>query len=219
MKHCDKCKIDIRGGGKRCPLCQSKLSGESDEVMFPRIATTLEKYMLFVKLLILGTVTAGAAAVAVNLILPETGMWSAFVVLGISCFWIGLVVAYKRRNNLPKNITSQVVLISALCFLWDYVTGWHNWSVDYVLPIACSAGMISLGILARLLNLPKGDYIVCMVLDIVFGTVPLVLFLTGMTTVSIPSVICAGLSVVAFVFILLFEGADIKEEIVRRMHI
>ena len=219
MKHCEKCKIDVRGSTKRCPLCQGRLTGESDEVMYPKIATVLEKHELFIKLLILGTVTAGAAAVAVNLILPKTGLWSLFVVLGIICFWISLATAFKRRNNLPKNITSQVVIISLLCMLWDYITGWHGWSIDYVLPISCAAGMVSLGILARILPLPRGDYLVCMVMDIVFGNVPLIFFFLGKTTVAIPSVACAALSVVAFVFILLFEGGDIKEEIIRRIHI
>lgn len=219
MKHCEKCGVNIRSIGKRCPLCQSRLSGDGDEAMYPHIATTFEIHKLFIKLLILGTVTLSAAAVVVNLILPQTGFWSSFVVLGVVCFWISFVMAYKRRNNLPKNITTQVVLISLLCFFWDYVTGWHNWSVDYVLPIACGVGMLALGILARVLNLPKGDYITCMVMDIVFGTVPLILFLCGKTIVAIPSLICAGLSVVAFAFILLFEGNDIREEIVRRLHI
>jgi hypothetical protein len=95
----------------------------------------------------------------------------------------------------------------------------HGWSIDYVLPIACGAGMITLGILARILPLPRGDYLVCMIMDIVFGTVPLVLFLSGVTRVAIPSVVCSALSVVAFVFILLFEGGDIKEEIIKRIHI
>lgn len=219
MKYCDKCKINVRGRTKHCPLCQGSLTGESDEVMYPKIATVLEKHMMFVKLLILGTVAAGAAAAAVNLILPQTGIWSLFVLLGIACFWISLATAFKRRNNLPKNITSQVVIISLLCILWDCITGWRGWSVDYVLPIACCAGMVSLGILARVLPLPRGDYLVCMVIDVIFGNVPLVLYLTGTAKVAVPSVICAALSVVAFAFILLFEGGDIKEEIIKRIHI
>lgn len=219
MKQCKKCSINVRGDVKRCPLCQSVLSGESGERMYPHISTAFEIHKLFIKLLILATVVSGAAAVVVNLILPKSGIWSVFVVLGIICFWLIFVTAYKRRDNLPKNIITQVVLISALCIFWDYFTGMHNWSIDYVLPIICGVGMIAMGVLARVIKLPKGDYITCMVLDIVFGTIPLILFLCGKTTIAIPSLICSGLSVVAFVFIILFEGADIKEEIIRRLHI
>lgn len=219
MKHCEKCGIDVRGVGKHCPLCQGRLSGDSEEVLYPKVATVIEKHLLFVKLLILGTVILDVSAVATNIVLPQGGPWSLFVLFGTACFWISLVTAYKRRNNLPKNITSQVVIISLLCLLWDKITGWHGWSVDYVLPIACGAGMISLGILARVLPLPRGDYLVCMVMDIVFGNVPLILYFNGVTKLAIPSVACAGLSVVAFAFILLFEGGDIKEEILKRIHI
>ena len=34
MKHCDKCKIDVRGEFERCPLCQNKLTGESTPYEF-----------------------------------------------------------------------------------------------------------------------------------------------------------------------------------------
>ena len=44
MKHCDKCKIDVRGEFERCPLCQNKLTGESTPYEFPKVQSFYEKY-------------------------------------------------------------------------------------------------------------------------------------------------------------------------------
>lgn len=43
MKHCDKCKIDVRGEFERCPLCQNKLTGESTPYEFPKVQSFYEK--------------------------------------------------------------------------------------------------------------------------------------------------------------------------------
>ena len=34
MKTCLYCKIDVGGNLKKCPLCQSKLQGESEQAYF-----------------------------------------------------------------------------------------------------------------------------------------------------------------------------------------
>ena len=50
MKHCDKCKIDVRGEFERCPLCQNKLTGESTPYEFPKVQSFYEKYEKIFKL-------------------------------------------------------------------------------------------------------------------------------------------------------------------------
>lgn len=219
MKYCDKCHVNVRGQNRICPLCQGKLSGQSSEIMYPKINSVLKQYELFFKILIFGTVSAGIAALAVNMIIPQSGFWSLFVVLGIMCFWISLGSAFKNRHNLPGNITSQVLLISALSVIWDLITGWHGWSLNFVFPCVCAFAMLSLGILAKLLNLPPGDYQICLTVDIIFGAVPMLFYLTGISDVAIPSVVCTAISIISFVFILLFNGKEIREEIIRRFHI
>lgn len=219
MKYCEKCKINVRGNIKNCPLCQNKLSGSSDEILYPKLETVFKQYKIFFKFLILITAIISVTSLAVNLLIPQSGIWSLFVVFGIICFWICLVTAYKRRNNLAKNISSQVFLISILCIIWDIVTGWRGWSLSYVLPISCTAAIFSLVILSRLLKFAPADYIVCLATDILLGIIPLIFFLSGLASTGIPSVICTGLSVIAFIFILLFEGKEIKIELAKRLHI
>ena len=76
MKHCDKCKIDVRGEFERCPLCQNKLTGESKPYEFPKVQSFYEKYEKIFKFAILVTSSLSIISIAVNILLPQSGHWS-----------------------------------------------------------------------------------------------------------------------------------------------
>ena len=59
--------------------------------------------------------------------------------LGVAGAWVIIVVGVRKFKNIPKNILYETVISAILCLLWDYVIGWHGWSVDYVLPIIFAA--------------------------------------------------------------------------------
>ena len=172
----------------------------------------------FFKVLILVTIAVCVVCGAVNLLLRR-GYWSLLVALGVLCFWISLASAVRKRDNIPESITVQVFLVSALGLVWDWLTGWRGWSVDFVLPIVCSMALLSLAILAKVLKMPPGDYLVYLNVDIVFGIAPLVFYLTGLVHIALPSVICISLSILTFSALILFEGRNMREEMDRRFHI
>lgn len=216
---CKKCGIEVRGAEIVCPLCQHRLSGEPGETVYPRIPTVYRQHELFFKCLALSSIAAGIICIAVNLLLPSGGFWSFFVVLGLLCFWVSLAYAVKKKDNIPKNITMQVFLISVLSYGWDLVTGWHGWSLDFVIPITCGAAMLSLFIIAKVMKLPPEDYLVYFMVDILFGVVPLIFYLTGLIHVAVPSVICISLSSLSLTALIIFEGKEMVRELVRRFHV
>lgn len=219
MKYCEKCKVSIRGKNANCPLCQNRLSGADEEELYPCVPTIYRQYELFFKMLIFLTIMTGVLCVAVNLILPDSGFWSLFVVVGIACFWISLMYALQKKDNIPNNITAQVFILSVLSIGWDWFTGCRGWSLNYVIPIACSVAMISLAIIARVTKMPAEDYIVYFIIDIVFGIVPLILYLTGQLGFIIPSVICISLSVLSLSALILFEGKNVLSEMAKNFHV
>jgi hypothetical protein len=219
MKYCDKCRVTIRGNEELCPLCQNRLTGAGEEDIYPEVPTIYRQFEMFFKLLILATILVGVVCVAVNLVFPQSGYWSAFAVLGILCFWVSLAYAVRRKDNIPRNITVQVVILSLFSIGWDWFTGWHGWSLDFVLPIACIAAMVSLSIIARVTKMPAGDYIVYLIVDIMFGIVPIIFYLTGIIGIVIPSVICIALSILSLSALILFEGKNMLQEIVKNFHL
>lgn len=219
-KICDKCNVTVRGTMQQCPLCQTKLTGDTDSAScYPAIKTLYKQFERYFKLLIFITIGIGIIAVTVNMILSSTGFWSLFVLLGIACFWIMLAIAIRRRYTIPKNIATQAVLISVLSVIWDFATTWHGWSVDFVIPITCATAMVSIGVIGQVMHLPITDYMAAMLADALFGIIPVILYATGIVSVTIPSILCLAVSLISFFAILVFEGRNMLVEIHKRFHL
>lgn len=220
MRHCEQCGVDVAGSRTHCPLCQGPLSpcmGDSRET-FPRIPTIYRQYHFLFRVMIFASIAAGVAAVAVNLMLPETGFWSAFVVGGIACLWLSLALAVRKRKNIPKGMLYQVALISVICVVWDWATHWSGWSIDYVVPILCVSVMAALAVLSRVFHWETETLIVYVCIDALFGVVPLIFFLTGCLNVPYPSIICVAASVISLAALVVFKGDSIWAELRRRLH-
>jgi len=79
--------------------------------------------------------------------------------------------------------------------------------------------MIEMFIVANIKKLKIEEYIVYLIIDILFGIVPLILLLLDIVNVVYPTLICVVESVISLSILILFEGKALKAEIVRRMHV
>nr|WP_319488800.1 DUF6320 domain-containing protein [uncultured Caproiciproducens sp.] len=220
MMYCSKCKLSVKGQRKYCPLCQNELeySDDAQDEVFPEIPTMFHLYNLFFRILILTSVAVSVISVVINAMYPAKIWWSFFVAAGIVCFWISMAIAVSKRRNIPKNILYQVVVISVLAVVWDLCMGWRAWSVDYVIPVICTLAMLSMAIIAKIANLHARDYIIYLVIDGMFGIIPVILVITGIVRIQFPSLICTGASIIFLTALLLFEGENMRGELRRRLH-
>jgi len=219
MLRCNKCHVNVRASGGVCPLCQSHLDGEGEPDVFPEIPTVFSRFPLFFKLLILGTISGGLISVALDLMIVDGLSWSVFVVLGIVCFWILLYFAVRRRSNIPKSITSEVVLVGLISVVWDLVTGWHGWSIDFVIPIACVVAIGALWVIGRIMKMPAGDYLFSMIADGLFGIIPFIFYLLKLVHVIYPSIICFTLSLISIASIFIFYSKVVVNGMSKRLHL
>lgn len=218
MLHCDKCSVDV--GGKRdiCPLCQGRLSGEASRESFPLVPTIYRQFHLLFKILLFVSVTFGIIAIAINLILEDTGWWSLIVVGGTLSMWLSLSLAIRKRKNIPKTIVYQVVLLSLICIVWDFLTVWNGWSIDYVIPILFLSGIAAMAVLTKVLSWEIENIIIYLCIDALFGIVPIIFYFTHILGVVIPSVICVAGCVLSLAFLCIFKGDSIWAELKRRMN-
>lgn len=218
MLYCKNCKVNITGNLDKCPLCQSDVIGEPSKTnIFPIIRE--EKHLINLILKITALVTIAISAICVLLNLGFGGRWSLYVIAGFITGWIVIWITVKMHGNITKNSIWLTVIISILSIIWDMSTGYRGWSIDYVLPIICCFAMIEMFIIAKIMKLRIEDYIVYLIIDILFGIVPLVFLLMNIVKIVYPSLICVAGSIISSAILILFEGKALKAEIIRRMHL
>ncbi len=220
MRYCEHCKVHIRGDRKYCPLCQNTLSGtgSEEEEIFPDIPPVYQ-YNLLIRVMLFISISIVVVSLAVNTMFPVPVNWPMFILSGILCIWISLAMVIRKRHNIPKSIIWQVAVISVLAVIWDWRTGWRGWSLDYVIPIVCVVAMIVMYIMAKIMRLGVRDFIIYIVLDGIFGIIPVLFLLFNMLQVKYPSVISISVSTLSLAAVVLFEGENIKEELNKRMHL
>jgi len=218
MLYCKNCKVNITGNHEKCPLCQGDIIGEPSQTnTFPIIKEEKHLINLILKITALITITASVICVLINL--GFGGSWSLYVIAGFVTGWIVIWITVKMHGNITKNTVWLTVIISILSIIWDISTGYRGWSIDYVLPIICCFAMIEMFIVANIKKLKIEDYIVYLIIDILFGIVPLALLLLNIVKIIYPSLICVAESVISLAILIIFEGKALKAEIVRRMHL
>lgn len=221
MQYCDNCRVHLQGSQKVCPLCGGIISeddGRSEEV-FPIIPTIYQEFNIFIRSMIMISISAIVISFAINIIFTKESRWSLLVAAAIICMWISLLFIIRKKNNIPKTIVWQVAILGILSVLWDRSMGWLGWSIDYVIPSICVGAMIVMAISAKLLKIGVQDLIIYFFVDGIFGFVPIIFLLFGGLHVRFPSVICVAASAISLSALVIFQGDNIKAELNKRMHI
>jgi hypothetical protein len=221
MQKCENCNVILRGNYEVCPLCGSIISSDETkgEEVFPNIPTIFQEFNLFLRVIIMISIAAIIISFAVNLIFTKESRWSLIVAGGIACMWLSLFFIIRKKNNIPKTIIWQVVLMGIFSVLWDWSMGWLGWSIDFVIPSICVVAMIVMAIAAKILRIGVRESIVYLFLDGIFGFVPIIFILFGGLKVLFPSVICVATSAISLSALILFQGDNMKAELKKKMHI
>ena len=217
MRICKKCNLKFKSDLDFCPLCQNKLIGKKEENVFPFIPNIYKKYFTFFKILLFISIIISLICITIDLMIDKYH-FSIFVILGFICLFIILKTAFNNKDSLFKSILWQLVILSTLSVIWDYFTGFHYWSITYVIPILCIICSVNLAILSIILkNYLEEElfYFICIAL---IGVVPFIFIIIGIPN-RIPSIISILLNLICFVSLLIFKFKDVKEELKRRMHI
>ncbi|MCR5525875.1 MAG: hypothetical protein K6F39_00645 [Lachnospiraceae bacterium] len=208
MQSCDKCKIEIRGNKARCPLCGGKLKGEPESPAFPALKRKIITRALLVRIAAFILFVFCLAMRIVDYASPAGISWlplaiiSAFVGFGDIC-----VMAYYHNNPL-KTITIQIYVGMFISLIVDYYTGWHAWSVVWVLPGAFCGMVIATIITGLILRMRLQDFVLYLLFDTLFALVQFVFLFKEINPFPLPAVISTAMIIVFFVGILLFRWRD-----------
>lgn len=185
---------------------------------FPEQKTPKYQGMLFFKGFSFSCIAAAVLSVMVNVMFTPGLYWSVFVIGAAFSMWAALAIGFFKRHNLLKNGIWQLIILSAVCILWDYFTGWQGWSVDFAFPCICLVILVSFQIIVRIQKLTVPDYMIYDILAALFGMLPAVLLFAGVVQIIYPSILCAGISFLFLAGLLIFKGRDMLTELYKKLH-
>ena len=219
MRRCNECRADVEGSWTRCPLCGAALVGAASPPPIPPIPLRFNRARVVKALFVTSIVLILGSFVAMFLLrrtLDDVGIVRS-VWLGVCAMWLVVVMAARKRRNVAKGTVWLVVVLSLVSVYWDYLTGWHAWSVTYAVPIICASAVIAIHILVRLMRIEVGDYILYSGLTALLGLTPIVFWAAGWITHPLPSVICVALSVVTLIPLQIARLAETRHELSKRL--
>ena len=217
---CYKCQVDVNSDTTNCPLCQSRLEDTTqNNPIFPIVPTYYHKHKILYKILFLISLLGIITCSSINILINGEISWSLFIILGILCFWITLITTMKKSKYFMNKIFKELNLVILLAILWDYVTGWHLWSLDYVLPLTCISYTIIIVIMRIFFKYHLKDNIIYVILNCFIGFLPIIFLFFEITKQKIPSLISIFLSLLMIIILIAFNHKSLKEELERRLHI
>jgi len=222
MRRCPYCKIEVGGDLVKCPLCQSKLSGDAGEPCYPKREeqqkrSFLYKLQLFFAWVVL--IVGLGLDFSVGLHLPSHPQlhWSLLLAMWIAAIEFGIMRQLKPgtgsagRMTMPWLIGIGLWCVTAKCF------GFLDITLRLVVP--CALGAVIIANFVLMLLDRNGNTMAYLLPVLLLGAVPgVVLFLAG-ASVPLAWSVCMMGSVVLFAAAVIFKGRAVAAELRRRFHV
>ena len=212
MQYCPKCKVNIRGKKKCCPLCQGTLRENEDDPQapFPTLKKKKISNITLFKLFTFIFIASEIIFATVNIQTSGTYSFIGVVMLGILAGYLTIVATLYLRNNMIKVITFEVVVAIIIDIYIDLKTGFHGWSVEWMVPGTLIALAIATIIIAKVVRLRLDEYIMYLVFDLVMALSQIFFIKTGMNNFTWPAVISIMVYLILISGLIIFRFDDLK---------
>ena len=201
-------------------LKEQGISAQKVEPVFPKPTMPSEQEMKVYKIYSFLCIALVALMLVTDLNFHPKIRWTLFTAGGVATMWIASSIGFFKRYNLLKNLMWQLLIGTIISFIWDALTGWHSWSVDFVLPLMSVGILLAMCVIAKVQKSPVREYLIYEIMAAGYGLIlPGILLLCKV--VKRPTVSMFG-ALVCFLFlvgVLLFKGREFKEEMQKNLHV
>lgn len=221
MRRCEICGANLTGERKICPLCGQTLDSsvtQEDYEFYPEVPIRLTYRALNWIITLWGVVTL-AVLVALKLTVLRRMPYFWPLCLGVAGLYIILLAGVRKWRNLPKSVMYVSVACVLLSLAADLLTGWRGWSLNFVVPIL--GGGLESFFFALCLSVrgKHNAYGIYFFLSSLWVAAVLILALTGVITLWLPTLVATILAVVLMILLTALQGRDFLSELSRRFHI
>ena len=222
MKTCPYCKIKVGSDTVKCPLCQSKLTGDSDGPYFPKQTVLWRKSFLYkLQLFIVWAVVIAALGIDFLLqvrIPPSSNVhYSLILAMWLITFEFGIMRQFKNSGGSSRKVTMMVLIILVLIIVTSYYYGFFRITIDWIAPCAIAGMMIANFVLAMIDR--RGNAMVYLLTGVLVGVLPYIILSISHRKPSITWIICMLIGIILFVGAVIFKGRSVAGEIRKRLNV
>ena len=223
MVICKKCNVKINTAVSKCPLCQNELEkdetfGNFNSNIFPYVES-IKSNGLWQKILVVVFFVVVVICTAVDILLNRTITWSIYPNAVVVCLGASIAIGLEKKRSLSSILFYEYIFLCFAIYYWDRITGMHNWSLNYILPILSVVFVIANFVLRLVFRREYIRYFRNIVLGSIVGILSLVLYAKGVISLIAPSFVSCVLGGLAMISIIIFDGKKVFVELSRRLHI
>lgn len=189
------------------------------ETEYPEDVVKPYKGLMFVKIFTFAMIALAVITLGINyMVKPETN-WALYTMFGAMCMWFVSILGYFKRKNLYKNAIWQQVIVTVICVIWDVLTGWKGWSLQFVFPAVNLVILISLFVISLVQREHIRKNMIYFLMSAAIGLIPFIFIVTN--SLVYPQIALVG-SIISFLTItavVIFMWSDVKHEVMKKFHI
>ena len=238
MAKCRQCNVTISDNTTICPLCQCVLEAEGSQPVaqagtpaadstgskaplneYPDVWLSQQKIKHLCNLILVGVLTASAVLAVINFAFSRGSWWSLIPIAAMGYAYAAFRVIFVSRRGYRWKTFISLILGLLLLLIIDIETGFYGWSMNYIFP----AGILVTDIIIVILMLTNiknwQSYMIMEIVMIGVSLIPMLLWVTGIITHPLLSVIALAVSASLFVTALILGDRTARGELKRRFHI
>lgn len=223
-RQCNVCKVQVDVALHNCPLCGKYLGKPEAESISPypipeylKICKIHERkaFFIFVSLSLFAILLAGL----INVVVEPQQAWSIYAILGISYLWILIGHTIISKSTVGQKMIYQTLAISVFLVTVDILTMWQFFSVTYIIPLLIAAMQLAMLIIIWSSENARRHDLMNLLLLILFGTIPMILYWTNFITIWWPSLVSILTSMLTFLLLIIVDFKAIWSDIKGKIHL
>ena len=223
MAKCRQCNVTISDDTAVCPLCRCVVTRESGRQQrlneYPDVWFKERKIKHACNLILVGVLIASVILAIVNFVFSRDSWWSLIPIAAMGYAYAAFRVIFVSRKGYRWKTFAPLVLALILLLIIDTETGFCGWSLNYVFPSGILVTDLIIVIL-MLTNLKNWQsYMIMEIVTVAVSLIPMVLWITGIITSPLLSVVALAVSVFLLLGAMILGGRTARGELKRRFHI
>lgn len=144
--------------------------------------------------------------------------WAALTNCGIIYIWITVIYSIKRSTNIAGHVLIQTIAISAVMLYIDERIGFKGWSINIAIPIILIIANITMLILTIVNYKKYMKYAICQLIIVLMSIISITVITNNIIELQILSKVAFIVSILNLVITLILCYKDVKEAIIRKIH-